>query len=301
MKIGPILDLKKWRAKNLALIGDRKVVASISGGKDSTAMALLLKEAEIPFTSFFVDTGWEHEMTVQYVKEYLPEHIGPIRILSRKEGGMASLVRDRGYFPGAQYRYCTGNLKLEPAKSYLDTLEVEPVNAVGIRAQESVRRSKYPEWEYSSEMHCEIWRPIMQFTEDDLIALFSRHGIRPNPLYLLGAPRVGCWPCIFASKRDLRLIATEDPERIDMIADLEVELTNLRRRKDPKAEPITWFRVKKQPILIHDAVDWAFQDTSDRELFVADDRHMGCMRWGMCEFEHPFDKQKSIVSTKSVD
>ena len=150
MRVGPIADLKEWRKECLERIGDRKIVASISGGKDSTAMALLLKEAEIPFDSFFVDTGWEHEMTVQYVKEYLPQYIGPIRVLSRKEGGMTAIVRNKGYFPGAQYRYCTGMLKLDPAREFMNSLEVEPVNAVGIRAQESARRAKY---RWSSDWH----------------------------------------------------------------------------------------------------------------------------------------------------
>lgn len=298
MQIGPIKNVLEWSKKAKELIGQRRVIASISGGKDSTAMALLLKEADIPFSSFFVDTGWEHEITSQYIKNYLTRHIGPIRILKRKKGGMIPLVRESRFFPNAQYRYCTGKLKLEPARSFFDELDVEPVNAVGIRAQESAERAKYPEWEYSSNMRCEIWRPIMLFREDDVVALLRRHNVRPNPLYLLGATRVGCWPCVFASKRDIRLLANEDPDRIELISDLEVELTNQKRRGDPMATPNTWFRVGNKSVPIHDVIDWAFDDNSDRELFMANDRQRGCMRWGMCEFEHPIEKQKSINRSK---
>ena len=38
----------------------KKLYCGISGGKDSIATALSLKDAGIDFTPFFVDTGWEH-------------------------------------------------------------------------------------------------------------------------------------------------------------------------------------------------------------------------------------------------
>ena len=295
MQLGPIKDFEKWKKQVKNLIGERLVVCSVSGGKDSACMALLLKEAEIPYESFFVDTGWEHDTTVEYVKSYLPDHIGPIRVLQREEGGMASLVRQYGYFPGKRYRYCTGKLKIEPAKDYFLQLDIDPVNAVGVRAQESVSRSKYPEWEYSSELQADVWRPILNFSEDDVIMMLKRHNVRPNPLYLIGSPRVGCWPCIFASKRTIRLLANEDPERVELIEDLEIELTQRARRKDPNARMKTWFQIKNQSAPIQDVIDWAFDESDDQELLLADDRNMGCMRWGMCEFEHPIEKQKKIL------
>lgn len=35
------------------------IVASVSGGKDSTAMCLWLQEQGLEFTPVFLDTGWE--------------------------------------------------------------------------------------------------------------------------------------------------------------------------------------------------------------------------------------------------
>lgn len=54
------------RAGRDALVGKlagRIVIASISGGKDSAAMALWLIENEIPHERVFCDTGWEHQTT----------------------------------------------------------------------------------------------------------------------------------------------------------------------------------------------------------------------------------------------
>lgn len=53
-------------------------VVSISGGKDSTACALLALErfpaAEVRLV--FADTGNEHELTLEYVQSYLPQVLG---------------------------------------------------------------------------------------------------------------------------------------------------------------------------------------------------------------------------------
>jgi 3'-phosphoadenosine 5'-phosphosulfate sulfotransferase (PAPS reductase)/FAD synthetase len=297
MKVGPIENFKQWSNSVAEIIGERTVVCSISGGKDSTCMALLLTEAGIQFDSIFIDTGWEHETTLEYIESYLPQYIGRVKVLQNSKGGMSHIVRGKGYFPGKTFRYCTGELKIKPAKRYFDSLDIDPVNAVGIRAEESKNRAKYPEWEYSPDFQCDVWRPIIRFSEQDVIDMLRRHNVRPNPLYLIGSQRVGCWPCVFASKRGIRLLADEDPDRIDLIEDLEIELTNKARHKNPRAKMISWFRIGESPTPIRDVVDWAFNDKSNREPLLADDRSMGCMRWGMCEFEHPIDQQKKIIPT----
>ena len=56
-------------------LGDRLVVASISGGKDSTALALLLRQHEIPHVRVFADTGFEAPETYAYL-DLLRERLG---------------------------------------------------------------------------------------------------------------------------------------------------------------------------------------------------------------------------------
>ena len=62
-------------------IGDRVVIASVSGGKDSTAMCLYLQELGIPYRAVHMDTGWEHSDTDHYVRNVLPDIVGPIETI----------------------------------------------------------------------------------------------------------------------------------------------------------------------------------------------------------------------------
>lgn len=261
------------------------IVASVSGGKDSTAMALHLREQGLPYTAVFLDTGWEHELTYEYLS-YLDTVIGPItRVKAQRT--MVELIRFKRMFPGRLKRYCTEELKVFPMRDYIAGLDSDAVNAVGIRAQESAERAKNPPREWSDVLDCEVWRPILDWTLEDVVAIHRRHDVKPNPLYLKGARRVGCWPCIFSRKSEVRMVAETDPARIDLIELLEAELTEKvgaqrtffawkdKKHADPRA-PIREF------------VDWsktAYGGT-DYEDYDADAKaREGCMRWGLCSTE----------------
>ena len=45
-----------------------KRLLALSGGKDSTSVAILLKQKGIEFTPVFNDTVWEHPETMEYLK-----------------------------------------------------------------------------------------------------------------------------------------------------------------------------------------------------------------------------------------
>ena len=61
-------------------LGARLVVASVSGGKDSTALALTLMENEIPHVRVFADTGFEAPETYRYL-DLLRTRLGPIEVV----------------------------------------------------------------------------------------------------------------------------------------------------------------------------------------------------------------------------
>lgn len=223
------------------LLAERTVVASISAGKDSAAMGLWLKEQGIPFIAVHQKTGWDATRMgfYEYLHGELERVLGPI-IEVQGSALMTDLVRHKGMFPSRKRRFCTDGLKIEPMQTYVRTLldqGLDVVNAVGIRSDESQDRATAVEWEWSSTFECDVWRPILSWTVDDVVAIHKRHGLAPNPLYLKGATRVGCWPCINATKAEIRLVADADPSRIDEIRRLEADVgaAALKRYKRDRA------------------------------------------------------------------
>lgn len=273
---------KHNRAELLARLNGRRVVASVSGGKDSAALSLYLHELGIDHDRVFLDTGWEHPITYKYLRTELPRVIGPVRHLRATED-MVELIRRKGVFPSRQFKWCTDELKLKPMASFLRALMDEGhevVNAVGIRRDESKKRAAAPEWEESKALDCEVWRPLVEWTEADVIMIHKRHGLSPNPLYLRGATRVGCWPCVQAKKAEIRLIADTDPAAIDRIRELERELSERAGKQR------AWFPAfigRKGLWNIDRVVEWSRTKQGGKEFEPYVDTEAGCMRWGMCE------------------
>lgn len=286
--------------ENRARLAGKTVVASVSGGKDSAAMSLWLTEQGVEHRRVFADTGWEHEDTYTYLRGPLTLQLGPIEEVRAKQN-FEEMARSKAMMPSRIKRWCTRGLKVEPLFAYMNALAEaghDLVNAIGIRAAESQARGKLPEWEETEGLDGEVWRPLLAWTEEEVIALHKRHGLPPNPLYLRGAKRVGCWPCIFASKDEIRLVAETDPARIDRIRALEAEITQGRdeRRARQGLEPLQsagFFQsmrpdaTGRYPTLpIDKVVAWSKTTRGGKQLALfgppADD---GCMRWGMCETE----------------
>lgn len=278
-------------------LAGRRVVASISGGKDSAAMSLWLTEQGIEHDRVFMDTGWEHEKTYDYLRGDLTRMIGPITEI-RGPLQMEDLIRKKGMFPSKRRRFCTEELKIKPMIAHLAALSGDHINAVGIRKAESAARSRMTEWEWSDGFDCEMWRPLIDWTEQQVIDIHKRHGLPPNPLYLLGALRVGCWPCIYARKGEIKMISEVDPGRIVRIRNLERDVgvtaaTRLKARgEEPKNNP-SWFQAPMggtgECWPIDKVVDWSntARGGRQRELFAAAPSDAGCMRWGLCETSEP--------------
>ena len=230
-------------------------VIGISGGKDSTATALLAFEnIEEPLKFFFCDTGLESPITYEYIA-YLDEKLKALtgsgvevikadfskamerkreRLIANGEAERAKHVYPTGIpfldiciyygrFPNSQSRFCTGKLKQKVIGQKLIELS-EHGNVfswVGERADESLARSKKSAREsvYKNENGNEvfIYRPILRWKEEDCFNKLKHFGIKPNPLYEKGFTRVGCFPCIMCRKNELRLIAETCPEVVEKI------------------------------------------------------------------------------------
>lgn len=256
-------------------------------------MALWMIENEIPFTSIFADTKWEQDITYEYIRGELTRAIGPIVELQPKRG-MVELVQHKGMFPSRLRRFCTSELKVKPIIKYLEDqldLGIDCVNAVGVRAGESEARSKLSEFEWNKDFPAETWRPLLRWTEQDVIDMILRHGVMPNPLYLKGASRVGCWPCIFSRKSELRFIAENDPDRIDLIELIEGKVAvAARARADAKGQVLprdpTFFQSRSGTgacIPIREMVQWSKTTRGGKQYDMFAEQPEGCARWGLCE------------------
>jgi len=121
-------------------IKDLELVASVSGGKDSTALILALREAGLQHRAVFADTGWEAPETYAYL-ETLRAQLGLSIDVVQCEGGMVGRIRHRAGFPARMQRWCTRELKIEPLRRYHDAIEAEiggeTVCVVGVRGSES--------------------------------------------------------------------------------------------------------------------------------------------------------------------
>ena len=312
------------------VLAGRRLVVSVSGGKDSTACCLHLMDLGYgpeDYDRIFFDTGWEHEFLYEYVENDLPAVVGPVtrlaaqidlkdelipiaekfeKMLGVPYSSMVRLCLKKGMFPSRVKRWCTQGLKVYPARDYLLEREGQVVNVVGIRAQESSARSMMVEWEHSGTFKCDTWRPLIDWSEEDVIGIHQRHGVRPCRLYLeQGSSRVGCYPCIFARKAELRAMSDFATDRIAVLAELEDVLSEMRIKRYAERGETTdhprcsWFsnpRSKPDPATgirpggyfpIEKVIEWARTSRGGSvdqiELFTDPTGHQGCVRWGMCD------------------
>ena len=114
----------------------------ISGGKDSTALAIYLKlnYPEINLDYYFCDTGKELPETYDLLDE-LESFLGQkiTRLEAAKDSPEASfdhyLKEYKGFLPSTMARWCTKKLKLEPFEDYIGDDPV--ISYVAIRGDEN--------------------------------------------------------------------------------------------------------------------------------------------------------------------
>lgn len=269
-------------------------LVSYSGGKDSGALALHLIEQKTPnLVLVFCDTQWEHPLTDRYVWEFARAAGVRLKVLGSE--GMLNLCLRKKRPPSTKARFCTEELKLKPFRAYVRSLHAQGIDTVvwvGERAEESKARAAKCSEEHSDYYDCEMRRPLLSWTWQDVVDIHQRHGIPLNPLYKLGFGRVGCMPCIMANKPELRAIAERFPEVYDKVADLERKVG--RTWAGPGDIPDRFCSAvavakdgRRVPIpTIHDVKVWATQEVNQApgqiSMFAAEVPACSS-KYGLCE------------------
>lgn len=195
---------------------DKLYVASLSGGKDSTAMVLRLVKENWPLDLvLFCDTGLEFPQMYEHVRkveqalpvpvvwlkaerdfEYYLLYHTPKRRNSELEG-MSGLS-----WPGPQKRWCTSTLKVQVINRYLAKLreDYDIVQYIGIAVDEQQRAK-------------EFCYPLIEWgmTEKDCLQYCYDRGYDWGGLYRL-FNRVSCWCCPLQGLDELRTLRREFPK-----------------------------------------------------------------------------------------
>lgn len=239
----------------------------VSGGKDSTAVLLWLRyESGWPLARVrvtFCDTQNEDPLTYSYLA-MLAELTGlPIEIVE-PEHGFLELAQKKKRFPSPKARFCTQMLKIVPSGRYLERLRTtgRVLLLSGIRQAEGTAtndRGDLDKFGHNDTYQLDQYLPVYDWTlqevwdiharhiplewviglvEDDpmlsdehksqIVGQYRQHRVPRNPLYDMGAARVGCFPCMMSRKREVRAMAKFRPERIDEIAEWEQSVSASR-------------------------------------------------------------------------
>ena len=223
-------------------------VVMLSGGKDSTALALYLRDRH-PQRSFeyvFCDTHKELPETYEYltrIEAYLGQSIERLSSHHGERGFDHYLKLYGDFLPSPKQRWCTRRLKIEPFERHVGG---DPTLLyVGLRADE--QRSGY----ISTK---ENIRAVFPFKEDGVdkaavMRILDESGVG-LPSYYEWRSRSGCYFCFFQQKGEWVRLRERHPDLFEIAKSYEkVEqgytwaqgesLTNLEKvraaRRDPTA------------------------------------------------------------------
>ena len=167
-------------------------ILSLSGGKDSTALAIFMRDRVPELEYVFCDTEKELPETYDYLKK-LEIYLGkPIVYLKYDGRGFDELLKARnGFLPSAQVRWCTEHLKIKPYEKYLG--DDVSYSYVGIRADELYRKGYI-----STKTNIIPKYPFIEadIRKDDVIKILEESGLG-LPKYYEWRSRSGCFFCFF--------------------------------------------------------------------------------------------------------
>ena len=188
-------------------MGERtRHICGISGGKDSSALALYLRDRVPEMEYFFCDTGAELPETYEFLTR-LEVILGkPIARLNSERGFEHWFEVFRGALPSPQMRWCTKVMKIKPIEAWIGD---EPaVSYVAIRADEANRKGYV-----STKPNIETCFPFVEdgIDHDGVMKILDDAGIG-LPAYYEWRTRSGCYFCFYQRKAEWVGLADRHPE-----------------------------------------------------------------------------------------
>lgn len=196
------------------MTGPRHIL-SLSGGKDSAALAIYMRDRVPDMEYIFSDTRKELPETYEYL-ERIEDYLGKRVVRLNAELGFDHWYDVYGgMIPSNHRRWCTKMLKLKPFEQHVGD---DPVlNYVGLRADEN--RSGYIS-------HKANITPVYPFQEDGLRLADIEHILRDSgvgmpPYTKWGRSRSGCFFCFYQQKIEWVRLKETYPELYEKAKEYE--------------------------------------------------------------------------------
>lgn len=230
-------------------------IVSLSGGKDSTALAIFLRDRIEDLEYVFCDTGEELRETYEYIDK-LEAFLGKeIHRLNPDRPFRHYLALYNGVLPDTRTRWCTRKLKIEPFEEFVgDTL---CHSYVGIRADEAHRKGYI-----STKPNIIPHYPFIEhgIVKADVFRILEESGIG-IPKYYDWRSRSGCYFCFFQQRVEWVGLLENHPDLYQKAMEFEkvdpvtgegytwVEKESLAQLRDPeRVVKIKEESKKKRPI-----------------------------------------------------
>lgn len=184
-------------------------ILSLSGGKDSAALAIYMRDRVPDMEYIFSDTRKELPETYEYL-ERISSYLGKeVTRLNADVGFDHWYEMYGGMIPSNHRRWCTRALKLKPFEKHCGDDQV--VNYVGLRADED--RSGYIS-------HKPNIKAVYPFKEDGLILrdieeILRSSGVGMPPYTKWGRTRSGCYFCFYQQKIEWVRLKETHPDLYD--------------------------------------------------------------------------------------
>ncbi len=209
---------------------------SFSGGKDSTVVSRLVRDAlgDNSTLHFFGDTTLEFPETYDYVSgKFGEENPTTPMIPSETENDFFKLCKVFGP-PSQHERWCCTIFKTSNLNKELEYLPGNSLSFLGIRHSESAARKNYERTQDHSKISSQInAMPIIEWTDYDVWLYILYKNIIVNNCYQLGYKRVGCWCCPNNSDWSMMLTEIYHPEHMQRWKNMIYEFAEKTGKEDP--------------------------------------------------------------------